>query len=168
MNKVDYSIDQLTAINEQGIDEPYTLLRITITGKSSKEAAEQYDFTTDQYNLLNMLLDKEYDQMCEDLLGVEVAKKWLGNEGGEKFWRYMGFGGRVSWCANECNYVATGIVPAHALCDDGISWFESRNQWKDGNYKPSPGDVIYFDWDRNGIDNGDSYVSDHVGIDHRR
>src|SRR5699024_5203276 len=42
---------------------------------------------------------------------VLVAKAQIGNEGGDKFWKWYGFENHVewcacvvSWCANECNY----------------------------------------------------------------
>ena len=49
---------------------------------------------------------------------VEVAKAQLGNVGGEPYWSWYGFQGRVewcacfvSWCANECGYIDKGIIP---------------------------------------------------------
>ena len=51
----------------------------------------------------------------------------------------------------------SGAVPKFSYCDDGIAWFKSHNKWQGGGYSPSPGSLIFFDW------NGDG-VSDHVGI----
>jgi cell wall-associated NlpC family hydrolase len=42
-------------------------------------------------------------------------------------------------------------------CSDGIQWFKDRDQWQSGGYTPAPGDLIFFDWEGDG-------VSDHVGI----
>lgn len=63
---------------------------------------------------------------------VEVARTQLGNVGGEPYWSWYGFGGRVewcacfvSWCANECGYLERGIVPKFSLCTDGVDWFRS-------------------------------------------
>ena len=100
---------------------------------------------------------------------VEIAKAQLGNVGGEPYWSWYGFGGRVewcacfvSWCANQCGYIDKGIIPKFAVCGDGVDWFKAKSQWLDGSATPAPGNIIFFDWpDENGVQNGDS---DHVGI----
>ena len=95
---------------------------------------------------------------------VSVAMGQLGNSGGQKFWSWYGFDSRVewcacfvSWCANECGYIDTGVIPKYAGCVNGVQWFKDRGQWMDGSAEPAPGMIIFFDWDGNG-------VSDHTGI----
>lgn len=95
---------------------------------------------------------------------VEVALTQLGNEGGQPFWSWYGFDGRVewcacfvSWCANECGYIESGLIPKFAGCVDGSNWFKSNGQWQDRNYEPQAGDIIFFDWEGDG-------ETDHVGI----
>jgi hypothetical protein len=66
----------------------------------------------------------------------------------------------VSWCANECGYIDAGILPKFAACESqGEPWFRARDLWQDGGtgYVPSPGDIIFFDWDGGGH-------AQHVGI----
>ena len=102
---------------------------------------------------------------------VLVAKAQIGNEGGDKFWKWYGFEEHVhwcacyvSWCANECKYIERGIIPKFSVCTDGINWFKEKNEWHDRgeSYYPIVGDIIFFDWyDDNGNQDG---VSDHVGI----
>lgn len=98
---------------------------------------------------------------------VEVAATQLGNVGGQPYWSWYGFGGRVewcacfvSWCADQCGYIESGVIPKFSLCTDGVTWFESRGQWQDRHYTPAPGDIIFFDWARDGLDG----KADHVGI----
>ena len=95
---------------------------------------------------------------------VEVALTQLGNEGGEPYWSWYGFGGRVEWCAcfaswcvDQCGYLESGIIPKFSLCSDGVDWFKGRGQWQDKNYEPQAGDLIFFDW-------GNDDSIDHVGI----
>ena len=95
---------------------------------------------------------------------VEVALTQLGNEGGQPYWSWYGFNGRVewcacfvSWCADQCGYLESGIIPKFSLCSDGADWFNGNGQWQDKNYEPSAGTIIFFDWD------GDGTI-DHVGI----
>ena len=95
---------------------------------------------------------------------VEVALTQLGNEGGQPYWSWYGFEGRVewcacfvSWCANECGYIDTGVIPKFAGCVLGSQWFMDRGQWQDGSFEPSAGQIIFFDWEGDG-------VTDHVGI----
>lgn len=102
---------------------------------------------------------------------ILVAKAQIGNEGGDKFWKWYGFNEHVawcacyvSWCANECGYIEKGIIPKFSVCTDGINWFKEKNQWHDRgeSYYPIIGDIIFFDWyDENGSQDGNS---DHVGI----
>ena len=95
---------------------------------------------------------------------VEVALTQLGNEGGQPYWSWYGFDGRVewcacfvSWCADQCSYIESGIIPKFAGCVDGANWFKGNGQWKDRSYEPSTGDIIFFDWEGDG-------ETDHVGI----
>lgn len=95
---------------------------------------------------------------------VEVAESQLGNVGGQPYWSWYGFRGRVpwcacfvSWCANQCDYLENDIIPKFALVSDGSNWFKARNQWKGRDYEPNPGDIIFFTW-------GGTGNEDHVGI----
>lgn len=95
---------------------------------------------------------------------VEVALTQLGNEGGQPYWSWYGFDGRVewcacfvSWCADQCGYIESGIIPKFAGCVDGSNWFKGNGQWQDRNYEPQAGDIIFFDWEGDG-------ETDHVGI----
>ena len=95
---------------------------------------------------------------------VDVALTQLGNEGGQPYWSWYGFDGRVewcacfvSWCADQCGYLDSGIIPKFSLCSDGVDWFSGNGQWQSRNYEPSAGDIIFFDWDGDG-------TTDHVGI----
>ena len=88
----------------------------------------------------------------------------LGNEGGQPYWSWYGFGGRVewcacfvSWCADQCGYLESGIIPRFSVCSDGVDWFKKNGQWQNKNYESQTGDLIFFDWGNNG-------TIDHVGI----
>lgn len=88
--------------------------------------------------------------------------------GGEPYWSWYGFNSRVewcacfvSWCANECGYIDTGVIPKFAGCVNGVQWFKDRGQWLDGSAEPVPGMIIFFDWSD---ENGQDGESDHVGI----
>lgn len=66
---------------------------------------------------------------------VEVALTQLGNEGGQPYWSWYGFDGRVewcacfvSWCADQCGYLDSGIVPKFAGCVDGANWFKGNGK----------------------------------------
>ena len=71
----------------------------------------------------------------------------------------------VSWCANECGYIENGIIPKFAGCVNGVQWFKDRGQWADNSIEPTPGMIIFFDWDSpNGSSGPQDGQSDHVGI----
>ena len=95
---------------------------------------------------------------------MEVALTQLGNDGGQPYWSWYGFDGRVewcacfvSWCADQCGYLESGIVPKFSLCSDGADWFNGNGQWQGKDYEPKAGDIIFFDWSNDGS-------IDHVGI----
>ena len=95
---------------------------------------------------------------------MELAKQQVGNVGGYPYWSWYGFDGRVewcacfvSWCADQCGYIESGIIPKFAGCVDGSNWFKGNGQWQDRNYEPQAGDIIFFDWEGDG-------ETDHVGI----
>ena len=95
---------------------------------------------------------------------VEVALTQIGNQGGQPYWSWYGFDSRVewcacfvSWCADQCGYIESGLVPKFAGCVDGANWFKSNGKWQNRTYEPKAGDIIFFDWEGDG-------TTDHVGI----
>ena len=93
---------------------------------------------------------------------VELAKRQVGNVGGQPYWSWYGFNSRVEWCAcfvSWC-YGQMGLSePRFAACQSqGIPWFQSHGQWGARGYDNlAPGDAFFFDWDLDGS-------ADHVGI----
>ena len=70
----------------------------------------------------------------------------------------------VSWCADQCGYIDTGVVPKYAGCVNGVQWFKDRGQWIDGSAEPVPGMIIFFNWDNKGSSGLQDGQSDHTGI----
>ena len=156
-----------------------TFLYITVSHKTAEEMAVEYGFSTDQQAQLAELLAEENNSLWTAVLYgisatdeeiVAVALSQIGNVGGEAYWSWYGFGSRVewcacfvSWCANECSYIENGIIPKFAWCPYGVQWFKGREQWMDNSSEPSPGMIIFFDWDDQDTDGQDG-VADHVGI----
>ena len=108
-----------------------------------------------------------YDPDTSTLI-VEVARSQIGNVGGEPYWSWYGFTERVewcacfvSWCANKCGYLRSGIIPKFSGCINGVEWFKDRGQWIGNSFEPSPGMIIFFDWDD---EDGQDGNADHVGI----
>ena len=150
-----------------------TYLYITISHKTAEEMADQYGFNEDQREQMAELLADENNSLWSQVLYgitegdgeiVTVALSQVGNVGGEPYWSWYGFGSRVewcacfvSWCANECGYIEAGVIPKFAGCVQGSQWFKDRGLWQDRNFEPSAGQIIFFDWEGDG-------VTDHVGI----
>lgn len=93
---------------------------------------------------------------------VELAKRQVGNVGGQPYWSWYGFNSRVEWCAcfvSWCYNQAGKSEPRFAGCEwQGVPWFQSHGQWGARGYNNlAPGDAIFFDWDLDG-------TADHVGI----
>ena len=149
-----------------------TRLVISISGKTAQQMAEEYGFDEKQLGYVTELLSEEYSDLWASLsvpgVGsddiVAAALSQVGNVGGQPYWSWYGFSSRVewcacfvSWCADQCGYIESGIIPKHSYCPTGVEWFRSRGQWQDRNSIPAPGAIIYFDWGGDGI-------ADHVGI----
>lgn len=150
-----------------------TYLYITVSHKTVEEMAAQYGFNQEQKDYLAELLKDENNSLWSAVLYgisysdgeiVTVALSQVGNVGGEPYWSWYGFNSRVewcacfvSWCANECGYIDTGVIPKFAGCVNGAQWFKDRGQWQDGSAEPVPGMIIFFDWEGDG-------ETDHVGI----
>ena len=157
-----------------------TYLYITVSHKTADEMADLYGFNEEQRQQLSELLAEENNSLWSAVLYgisvgdgeiVTVALSQVGNAGGQPYWSWYGFDGRVewcacfvSWCANECGYIDSGVIPKFAGCANGVQWFKDRGQWQDGSFKPSAGQIIFFDWDNKGLSGPQDGQSDHVGI----
>ena len=157
-----------------------TYLYITVSHKTAEEMADHFNFTADQRQQLSELLAEENRNMWSAVLYgiysgddaiVTVALSQVGNVGGQPYWSWYGFDSRVewcacfvSWCANECGYIDSGVIPKFAGCVNGVQWFKDRGQWQDGSFEPSAGQIIFFDWDNKGSSGPQDGQSDHVGI----
>ena len=158
----------------------HTYLYITVSHKTAAEMADRFNFNADQRQQLSELLVEENRSMWSAVLYgiysgddaiVTVALSQIGNVGGQPYWSWYGFNSRVewcacfvSWCANECGYIDSGVIPKFAGCVNGVQWFKDRGQWQDGSFEPSAGQIIFFDWDNKGSSGPQDGQSDHVGI----
>ena len=102
---------------------------------------------------------------------VETAYKEIGNIGGEKYWSWYGFDSHVSWCccfvswcANECGLIDSGVFPKFSSVEYGKNLFMARNEWQWANEEPKTGMIIFFDFVNKDLDNARDGIPDHVGI----
>ena len=132
-----------------------TYLYITVSHKTAEEMADKYGFNEEQRQQLSELLAEENNSLWSAVLYgitigdgeiVTVALSQVGNAGGEPYWSWYGFDGRVewcacfvSWCADQCGYIDSGVIPKFAGCVNGSQWFKDRGQWQDGSFTPEAG-----------------------------
>ena len=62
-----------------------------------------------------------------------------------------------SWCADQAGLIQKEVVPKFSVCTDGVALFQAKRKWQGGGSVPTPGSLIFFDWNQDG-------ASDHVGI----
>ena len=150
-----------------------TYLYITVSHKTAEEMADKYGFNEEQRQQLSELLAEENNSLWSAVLYgitigdgeiVTVALSQVGNVGGQPYWSWYGFDGRVewcacfvSWCADQCGYIDSGVIPKFAGCVNGSQWFKDRGQWQEVGFTPEAGQIIFFDWEGDG-------ETDHVGI----
>jgi hypothetical protein len=188
MNAIDYRTEALEDtvitetddgngnISETEETQERVHLYITVFHKSVEDMASEYGFTDEQNSQLSELLYERnkglWDQFLYGIRGangdiVAMALTQIGNVGGEPYWSWYGFSSRVewcccfvSWCADRCGYIESGVIPKFAGCAPAVEWFRERNEWQDNTYTPKAGDIIFFDWQENGL----TGTADHVGI----
>ena len=157
-------------------------LTITVESKNAYEMSERPLYMTSaEREQLYDLLSEDYEELWprlvygyypEDCPIVKVALQEVGNIGGEKYWRWYGFSSHVdwcacfvSWCASECGYISSGIVPKYARCVNGVDWFKSNGKWIEGSEEPLPGMIVFFDWNHpDGQSGPQDGHADHTGI----
>lgn len=193
MNQIDHRTESKTEtevvetddgngnILEEEVSVTNIYLYITVSHKTAEEMVQTYHFDQEQREMVEELLADENASMWTSVLYgiggsdeqiVAVALSQVGNVGGEPYWSWYGFSSHVewcacfvSWCANECGYIENGIIPKFAGCVGGINWFKERGQWADNSIEPTPGMLIFFDWDDpDGLSGPQDGLSDHVGI----
>ena len=160
MNEITYRTENHTTtievINDDGsiTEESHTrtILYIDVKGKTVEEMIEQYNFNDDQKLQLAEIRKEEYNSLWFNVLYgsngsmdiVQVALAQVGNIGGDIFWSWYGYEARVDWCAcfvsfcaNECGYIESGIIPKFANCEyEGASWFKTCGLWQERGYIP--------------------------------
>ena len=82
---------------------------------------------------------------------VQVAEKQLGYSGGRKIWSWAGYSRRVpwcnlfvTWCADQLGYYQSGRIPLKQAPKNSAKWFKSKGLFKNRNYIPKAGDLIFF------------------------
>lgn len=123
-----------------------TYLYITVGHKTAEEMADRFNFTDNQRQQLSELLAEENRRLWSAVLYgiysgddtiVTVALSQVGNAGGQPYWSWYGFDSRVewcacfvSWCANECGYIDSGVCPKFPVAETACSGFRSvGNGW---------------------------------------
>lgn len=95
---------------------------------------------------------------------LKIAQKHLG-EGGAKFRKFCGLPSGAAWCNAFVDYIANeggdaslffnGKRPTY--CPDSIKWC-NKNLALIPLYLALPMDIIYFDWEKNGVPNHIGFV----------
>lgn len=175
LSKVFFDMHEITASYSQtdsGYGTIWNVLTITTTAKSMAEMMEMYHFSADERAEAAEILGGETDDMWTSILYgfdganggyalVEVARGQIGNAGGQLYWSWYGYDGDsapqdwsgcfVSWCANEAGYIPQGVFPQFSNCMTGIDWFKNKGMWQQPNSSPNVGDIIFVDYNNDGI-----------------
>lgn len=165
--------DMTSLEDEVKLEDEKNILYININGKTKEEMMNKYKFTQEQREQVKTLLESENNSLWTSVIYgidynsssiVNIALSQVGNVGGEPYWKWYGYKSRVEWCAvfvswvaNQLGYIDANIIPKFVACLNGVNWFKDRGQWKEADYIPKEGDIIFFDWEE------DDSV-DHVGI----
>ncbi len=101
-------------------------------------------------------LEKASNRRLEDFTANAGSGNWT------LFGQWYGLNG-FPWCAMFVSFCAdkagipVSVIPKHASCAVGISWFKHKGRWHDRDgYTPQAGDIVYF--------THDGTTPAHVGI----
>ena len=95
---------------------------------------------------------------------LRIAQKYIG-QGGARFRKFCGLPGGAAWCNAYVDYIANeGGVSAlyfngkkETYCPTSIKWC-NKNLALIPPYLALPMDIIYFDWEKNGVPNHIGFV----------
>lgn len=102
---------------------------------------------------------------------LKIAQKHLG-EGGSRFRKFAGLPAGSAWCNAFVDYIASEGGDAklyfngkkETYCPHSIKWCKA-NLAEIPLYLAMPMDIIYFDWDKNGVPNHIGFVRSHKSTD---
>ena len=161
MRTVEQPVNNRNVINVTLESESKELEEVMVVAYAT---AKKYSFTGAASTMKAGEIEKLQTSSVSRVLEGTVSGVQASAASGQPYWSWYGFEGRVewcacfvSWCADQCGYIESGIIPKFAGCVDGANWFKGNGQWKDRSYEPSAGDIIFFDWEGDG-------ETDHVGI----
>lgn len=132
---------------------------------NEKDTKIKIYFDKEKYSNLNVL-DLYNKVNIETITRNKIASSLIPEIGntGDKYWKWYGFNHRVEWCAVFVSYIANqnGIlntkVPKFVWVKVGVDYYKEKGLLKKPKeYTPKPADIIFFDWNNNG-------VIDHVGF----
>lgn len=147
------------------------VMTVNTTTKTMQEVMDSYKFSESDREMVQELLMQNTNDMWVDLLYnisgnggyalVSVARDQIGTFGGQTYWSWYGYnatnapsdwsGCFVSWCANEIGYIDQGVFPQFSNAQSGINWFKNNGMWQDATSAPSVGDIIFLDFNQDGI-----------------
>ena len=102
---------------------------------------------------------------------LAIAQKYLG-QGGARFRKYCGLPSGAAWCNAFVTYIFNEGGDSALYCNGKkMTYCPTSIKWCKSNlaqlplYLAMPMDVIYFDWDRNGVPNHIGFVRGKVSTD---
>lgn len=147
------------------LTSPITLLKEVI--KDPKMLEIILEFKTEYQSIMPGSSSGTYGSGGANIVAVALGEDGdPSNNGGQKYWSWYGFAYRdewcamfVSWCANQCGYIDSGIIPKFAYVPTGAEWFQEKGlyQSRTSGYTPKAGDIIFVSW-------GGTGGYSHVGI----
>ena len=101
---------------------------------------------------------------------VKLAVREIGNEGGEKYWKWWGFESQINWGSVFIAWLGAHVddsigryVPQYANVEYFVEDFKASERWLEPGRAPLPGYLIFFDFadPKTGERDG---IADHTGL----
>ena len=148
----DVAIEEVEEVEEvqeeEVVEETDNITQVVVKEDPAKEAMEAF------YEKVKSQLGQTRDASGNTVYGVWWGERVYNNDFNSAAWCAM----FLSWCANEAG-ISEETVGYFAACSFWQEFYEQKGRWnyRDNGYTPQKGDLIFFDYNADG-------VSDHNGI----
>lgn len=118
---------------------PMILLMLVFAAVFGSMVPNQPEEDNTRNGLKIVAIAKHEETLSKENIGGNKYKSWYGMNDN---WCAM----FVSWCADQCGYIDSGIMPRTASVAAMKKWYIERNLFQpaDSGYEPKPGDIIIF------------------------
>lgn len=117
-----------SCLESAGVESPIDMEHIKLALQGYNYGNGYISWARDNYGGYTAANAAEFSDMMAQRMGwSSYGDKQYVRNNGDIYWSWYGFNSRVewcacftSWCADQCGYIESGIIPKFSLCSDGV------------------------------------------------